>query len=71
MVVKMIKFLPHSALKAQQWEITKGHLRAMAALDGAISTAETERPYRFEKVEAMIEGFIQEFEDAGYDEGMD
>ena len=66
-----MKFLPHSAAKAQQWEIAKGHLRALAAIDGAVSTGETERPYRFEKVSAAIEKFISEFEAEGFDEGMD
>lgn len=66
-----MKFLPHSAAKAQQWEIAKGHLRALAAIDGACSTGETERPYRFERVGSAIEKFIQEFEDAGFHEGMD
>ena len=66
-----MKFLPHSVAKAQQWEITKGHLRAMAAIDGACSTGETERPYRFERVESAIEKFIKEFEDAGFHEGSD
>jgi hypothetical protein len=66
-----MKFLPHSAAKAQQWEIAKGHLRALAAIDGACSTGETERPYRFERVQAAVEGFIKEFEGAGFHEGMD
>jgi hypothetical protein len=66
-----MKFLPHSSAKSQQWEIAKGHLRALAALDGAVSTGETERPYRFEIVGAAIEKFIREFEDAGLHEGMD
>jgi hypothetical protein len=67
----MTTFLPHSAAKAQQWEIAKGHLRAMAAIDGACSTGETERPYRFERVGYAIEKFIKEFEDAGFHEGSD
>ncbi len=67
----MIKFLPHSSAKALQWEITKGHLRAMAALDGAVSTGEYERPYRYEKSEAAIEAFIKEFEAKGFHEGLD
>lgn len=66
-----MKFLPHSVAKAQQWEIAKGHLRAMAALDGAISTEESERPYRFEKTSKWIEDFILEFEANGLHEGMD
>lgn len=64
-------FLPHSVAKAQQWEIAKGHLRAMAAIDGACSTGETERPYRFEVVGAAIEKFISEFEANGLHEGAD
>jgi hypothetical protein len=66
-----MKFLPHSVAKAQQWEIAKGHLRAMAAIDGACSTGETERPYRFERVGGAVEKFIKEFEDAGLHEGSD
>lgn len=66
-----MKFLPHSAAKAQQWEIAKGHLRALAAIDGSVSTGETERPYRFEKVGAAIEKFIRDFEDEGFHEGQD
>ena len=66
-----MKFMPHSAAKAQQWEIAKGHLRAMASIDGACSSGETERPFRFEIVEAAIEKFIKEFEDAGLHEGQD
>ena len=67
----MIKFLPHSSAKALQWEIAKGHLRAMAALDGAISTGEYKKPYKFEKTSKFIEDFIDEFEAAGLHEGMD
>lgn len=67
----MNKFLPHSAMKAQQWEICKGHLRAMWALDGAMSTSQLERPFRFEKVRDVIEKFIRDFEDDGFHEGMD
>ena len=66
-----MKFLPHSAAKAQQWEIAKGHLRAMAAIDGACITGETERPYRFERASIAIENFIQEFESDGFHEGQD
>ena len=67
----MVTFLPHSSAKAQQWEIAKGHLRAVAAIDGALSTGEMERPYRFEKVSAAIEAFIKDFESDGLHEGMD
>lgn len=67
----MTKFLPHSAAKVQQWEIAKGHLRALTAIDGAVSSGKTKRPYRFEIVGAAIEAFIKEFEENGLHEGMD
>ena len=67
----MTKFLPHSYAKAVQWEITKGHLRALAAVDGAMSTGETGRPYRFEIVRDAVEAFIADFEGKGLHEGMD
>lgn len=66
-----MKFLPHSVAKATQWEIAKGHLRALAAIDGAVSTSEDERPYRYEVVETAVEKFIKEFEAEGLHEGMD
>lgn len=69
--VAVYKFLPHSAAKAQQWEIAKGHLRAMAALDGSVSSSEMTRPYRYEKSSAAIEKFIREFEAESYHEGFD
>ena len=65
----MIRFLPHSAAKAQQWEITKGHLRALVVIDAAVST--DERPFRFEKTSEAVEKFIRDFEDAGLHEGWD
>lgn len=65
----MAKLMLHSAMKAQQWEITKGHLRAMAALDGSVISGEYERPFRYEIIEKFIEGFISEFENNGYHEG--
>lgn len=66
-----IKFLPHANAKAIQCEIAKGHLRAMAAIDGAVSTGEFDRPYRFEKTEAFIENFIKDFEANGFHYGFD
>lgn len=66
-----MKFLPHSAAKLQQWEVAKGHLRALVAIDGAVSSGETERPYRFEVVGAAVEKFIKDFEDNGLHDGLD
>ena len=55
-------------MKAIHWEQAKAHLRTLAAIDGSVSTAETERPYRFEVVGAAVEKFIKEFEDEGLHE---
>jgi hypothetical protein len=52
-----------SIFKAMQWELAKGYLRSLAAIEGAASSGETERPYRFEQVEKRVEGFIKSFED--------
>jgi hypothetical protein len=60
-------------LKRIQWEIAKGHLRTLAAIDGSASTpwspsGRTEGPYRFELVEAAVEEFIRDFEADGLHE---
>lgn len=46
-----------------QWQIAKGHLRSLAALEGSASSGESERPYKFEIIEQRVEAFIQAFED--------
>jgi hypothetical protein len=60
----------HSALKTQQWEIAKGHLRAVVALDGAV-TSKQPPPYHFERVSKAVEDFIKDFESQGFHEGID
>lgn len=55
-------------LKAMQWEIAKGHLRSLAALEGSASSVESERPYRFEQIRDRVEAFIRAFEDDGLEE---
>lgn len=65
-----------SMLKAQLWEITKGHLRAMVMLDG--QSKEHARklpeggffqgPFQYQKSSAAIEAFITAFEDEGFHE---
>lgn len=52
-------------LKAMQWEIAKGYLRSLVALEGSVSSSESERPYRFEKVSEHIEAFIKSMEEEG------
>lgn len=55
-----------SALKAQQWEITKGHMRAVAALMGSYNT-ETGDPVKAKWLafETKVEDFIEEVESNG------
>lgn len=55
-------------LKAMQWEIAKGHLRSLAALEGSVSSGETDRPYRFERVGERIEAFIKSMDEDGLSE---
>lgn len=52
-------------LKAMQWELAKGHLRSLVALEGSASSGESERPYRFETIAEHIETFVKGFEDEG------
>lgn len=57
-----------SAFKGAQWETAKGHLRALVAIDGAMSSGQVERPLRFEVVSQAVENFIKDFEDHGLHE---
>ena len=61
----------HSALMRQQWEITKGHLRALAALKRSANTACHESPCPFQQVEAVIEAYIADFEGQGLPVGVE
>ena len=74
--VMAAKFLPHSAAMAQQWEIAKGHLRAVAALSGGVNRSETnydatQGRLRYEVTRDTIENFISRFERDGLEEGID
>jgi hypothetical protein len=58
----MIKdFMLDSALKAQQWEITKGHLRALVALQGSYK----ENP-KWRGLSNEVEVFIRNMEEKGF-----
>lgn len=64
-----------SAQRAQQWEVTKGHLRASVALlanSVTFEEAETERDEngcsRWERFESLAEEFIKQIEDEGLNE---
>jgi len=67
----MPKLCLHTAMVAQQWEITKGHLRSMTALHGSVSSGQVERPLKYEKVGSLVEKFIQDFEAEAFNEGID
>ena len=49
------------AMKAQHWEITKGHLRAMVSLQGSYSSGGEFEAYG--KLETLVEEFITAVED--------
>jgi hypothetical protein len=49
-----------STLKAQAWEVAKGQLRSIAALQGSLSTGD---PTKLKKIQTLTNNFIQAFED--------
>lgn len=52
------------ALKAQQWEIIKGHLRALVSLQGAYNSApDSSTTERFLTLDEKVEVFIKDVED--------
>lgn len=56
---------PNAAMKAMLWEEAKGKLRALASVQGSYPADIIERGERYEKSNAKIEDFIQEFEEEG------
>ena len=62
-------FMIDVALKSQQWEITKGHLRAMAAMQGSYQGGRHEsRCETWETLQKMVEDFIEAVENGGLHE---
>lgn len=63
-------FLIDSAMKAQQWEIAKGHLRALVELQGSYSTAVREEhgTSKWERLQAAVDEFVTNVEDNGLHE---
>ena len=61
----MSHFMLEAALKDQQWQIAKGHLKALIALVGSQSSGinRDDEPLPFEKLEAVVDDFIQKVED--------
>jgi len=60
-------FMLPEALRAQQWEIAKGHLRATVSLQGGYQAGGIHAE-RFTLCVNMVEKFIRDFEDEGMDE---
>ena len=58
------EFQLHDALAAQQWERTKGELRATVALQGSWSSGEdSEQWRRWKRLEHQVESFIGSVEE--------
>lgn len=65
----MSKVQLDAMLKAQQWEITKGHLRAMCVMQGSYSTGGQGREfYKFLELKRMTDEFIIDVETNGLHE---
>lgn len=60
-------FLIPEAMKAQQWEIAKGHLRALVALQGSYQSSDTTY-IKFAELGDKVEEFIKDVEDNGLQE---
>lgn len=51
--------------KAQQWEVAKGHLRAIAMIDGSSPSGGKSN---WEAIQKAVEDFIRDFEENGHNE---
>jgi len=51
--------------KTQQWEITKGHLRAVAVVEGSKPSS---MKSHWQETHNAIEAFISDFEERGFNE---
>ena len=64
----MSDFVIDAALKACQWELAKGHLRALVALQGSYSSGSEHTAQRFEDAKECVDMFIDAFEGDGLHE---
>lgn len=64
------QFKVDDMLKAQQWERTKGELRALVAMQGSYSTGgeDADEYERWKALEERVEAFIREVEEDGLDD---
>lgn len=58
------------AMKAAQWEVAKGHLRALVVMQGSYHSGgmPTREAARFEALSKAVEAFIESVEDEGLHE---
>jgi hypothetical protein len=63
-------FLIDSAMKAQQWELAKGHLRALVEIQGSYSTPNPEPAgtAKWERLQSAVKKFVTAVEDNGLHE---
>jgi hypothetical protein len=62
-------FMTDVAIKAQQWEIAKGHLRALVAMQGSYQSRQDDgRTRRWQDLERAVDDFIVKVEDEGWHE---
>jgi len=67
----MAEYMIETALKAQNWELAKGRLRAQVALAGAAGVSEYRGgpvDLRWKQLDAVVENFIGVVEDEGLHE---
>lgn len=50
------------AMKQAQWEITKGHLRALVVMQGSYPSGMVHEARRWEALNKMVENFISDVE---------
>lgn len=65
----MPTFMLPEALKAQQWELAKGHLRALVSLQGSYSSGrDAHEEKRWLALKAAVDAFIAQIEEEGWHE---
>ena len=66
----MSDFDHRAALKGIYWELAKGHLRALVAVDGSVSSVSRDEngKYRYQIVQEAVDSFVKAFEDDGLHE---
>lgn len=73
--LKVSEDLLQEAIKVQQWEVAKGHLRALVRIHGSFTSSEDARaaeaaghPVKWRVLNGRIEQFIRSIEEDGLHE---